>query len=481
MSDLALVLPDEVVVPDPYRPIGLKKDLVLRKYQKKGVRFLVNTAREYGGALIADDMGLGKTLQVLTALKFLRTGEDRVLISCPGSVRETWREELAKWVPGLSTAVLTPSPASWRGAENATAVVCSHDYRLMNRCLDTVFPEGPPTVLVIDEAHRLRGRTSKRADVFSDLGPMVRYKLAMTATPQQNRPKDWWQLLHVLFGSTFGSRWDFDKAYCGAKPGAYGGLVYPKKGSFRAEEFAARLAHYMIRREKHEVAEELPPMTIQVRWVDGTQEARSAFVHAQTGMSSVTLHDALMATLKGKTDEALALAVEAKRFLLATWVRDHARQLARRLSTELETPCVCITGDLSGERRAAEVRLARARGWGVVATTDCVAEGVNGLQGVASVGILHALDHNPMKMAQLFARLHRIGQENPVQWYLVAMRDSVDKAIIETQLAKLNQWKNIMGGKANRNFGSALDDAISGPEAKRLEREALSEIYKAMK
>lgn len=452
----------------------------LRKYQRDGVRFLVNTVRRYGGAILADDMGLGKTYQTMCATKFLCGPDDRILVSCPGAVRETWRDELAKW--GFeSVAVLTPQKSSWKDASTAKVVVCSHDYRLMERAVAEVFAEVGPRVLIIDEAHRLRGRKSKRADVFSELGALVPYKIALSGTPQADRPKNWWQLLHILFGYSFGSQWDFDKAYCGARPNPFGGLLYPKKGSFHAEEFKLRLGYYMLRREKSEVAQELPPMTVQVRWVEPTQEAKSAWIHSQIGVSrESTVHNAIVATLKGKTDEAIQLAVESKRFLLATWLRDHARSLAKTLITEHETPCVCITGDMPPAKRQGQIRLAIASGWGIVATTECVAEGLN-IQGAASVGILHALDWMPLRTAQLLARLHRLGQTDPVQWYLLAMRDTVDRAIIETQLSKLEQWTSTMGGSSNRNIKHALGDAIHGAEAKKIETKALTEIYEAMR
>jgi SNF2 family DNA or RNA helicase len=330
---------------------------------------------------------------------------------------------------------------------------------------------------VLDEAHRLRGRDSKRSATLASIAPLCSYKIAITATPSYNRPKDLWQLLDIVLPGYFGSRWDFDKRYCGAYPGKWGGLEYPKSGSFNAEELKMRLAHYMIRREKYEVASELPPMTFQVRWVDATSEARKVFAQAQLNIGKKTLHDAVVATLKGKVEEAITLAQESRRFLLATWQKTDARAIHHILNADKDTPCALITGDMPTAKRADTIREARARGQGIVATTDSIAESLN-LQGVASVGILHALDWTPLKLAQLFARLHRLGQVDPVIWYLVAMRDTVDQVIIDTQVAKLDQYRGIFGTKSHRGMRHALADEVALEKA---ERKALAELYEAMK
>ena len=127
--------------------------------------------------------------------------------------------------------------------------------------------------------------------------------------------------------------------------------------------------------------------------------------------------------------------------------------------------------------RASQIRLAEAKGWGVVATTDSISESLN-LQHVASVGILHALDWVPLKLAQLFARIHRLGSVDPVIWYLVAMRETVDQIIMDTQVSKLDQYRNVFGQKSHREIRHALADEVAIEKA---EKEALKLIYEAMK
>src|SRR4029079_17117662 len=74
-------------------------DASLRHYQEVGVDWLSFLRDAELGAILADDMGLGKTLQTICALK------GRTLVVCPKSVVYNWAEEIARFRPGLRTAI----------------------------------------------------------------------------------------------------------------------------------------------------------------------------------------------------------------------------------------------------------------------------------------------------------------------------------------------------------------------------------------
>ncbi len=79
---------------------------VLRPYQRRGVEWLHHLCAVGCHGLLADEMGLGKTLQVL-ALLAARPVEGRPhLVVSPASVVPVWREEMARFFPGLECDVL---------------------------------------------------------------------------------------------------------------------------------------------------------------------------------------------------------------------------------------------------------------------------------------------------------------------------------------------------------------------------------------
>lgn len=456
---------DAWTVPETFRP-----------YQVDGVRRLITILRRAGGALLADDMGLGKTAQaIVTARQF----KGRRLVIAPAAVRETWRDDLKKWGEE-SVAILGPmknkrAGTEWERGREATWVVTS--YELAQRAFDACFAATgtAPTFAIMDEVHMVKGRKNSRALVARELLSMTRYKLELTGTPLDDRPRDLYTLLSIIAGSAFGSKWDFDHAYCAGQIDSHGGM--DNSGSSNQEELRLRLSYYMVRRQKKDVLKELPPLTLQTLWVDPEPKASQQFQRALMGMSADATQDALEATLKGKMPHALELAASLKRFVLFTWKREHARDMAAMLQRDYDTPCVCITGDVDTEKRQALIREAVAMKGGVVCTMDSVGTGVDALKLVSSYGIMHALDYRPTKMAQTIARLHRFGQTDNVQFTFLAMKDSMDERVVEKVVAKMGVHDAVMGGDAMGEMQAALGGDAGGNRAGDNDEDALRALY----
>ena len=428
----------------------------LREYQNRGCGWLVGRLVEWGGALLADDMGLGKTLQSITTARSIVPSAERVLIVAPAAARETWKEELAKWAPGESVYLMEPGRKG-KDAQTARWVVSSYDLVQNGACEEECFPYAQPYMVILDEIHRVKSRKAQRSKALVAVCANARYKLGLTGTPIWDRPRDLWMLLHILLGGAFGNQWAFDEAYCGGKPGEHG---WVNDGATNPEELRDRLRWYMLRREKQEVATELPALTRVVRWVDGTSKAKAALERLELGLSNRAMHAALLATLEDKLDEAVNLAAESRRFVLATWLREHATLMCKRLN-EQGVPTLLITGDISTKERQARVVKARGGGHGIVATTDSISEAIN-MQGVASQGIVHALDWVGPKVAQLEARIHRIGQVDPVQWTYLAMRDSADQLVIRAVVNKLQAFNAVVGSAGADGLSAALNANENG-------------------
>jgi SWI/SNF-related matrix-associated actin-dependent regulator 1 of chromatin subfamily A len=446
----------------------------LKQYQIEGVHRTRFIASNYGGALLADDMGLGKTRQ---AIAFAKTfGKHRKFVIGPAMQRETWRDELKK-LGENSVAILTPGKTKkilkeWETAETKEWVVSSYEFA--DRAFESAFPDAAPGVLLIDELHNLRGRKAQRYESIRNIAQQINYKLGLTGTPQWSRLRDWWAISTILWGSIFGSKYDFDREYCGGKLNEHGG--WNNHGATNTDEFKKRLSFYMVRRTKAEVAHELPKIQRQVLWIDPSKEAEVAFHSAIATKNHGARMAAFQATLAGKIEAALDLAVQAKRFLLFTYLKSHAHQMAKKLAEELDTPCVCITGDLDPARRQALVRAAVAQRIGVVATIDSAGTGIDGLQNSISVGIMHSLDYVPIKMAQAEGRIDRIGQKEPVMWYYLAMKDSMDSLTVRTIVSKMDQTRAVMGQRENVELRNALSDSASLEN----QEQALKELYESL-
>ena len=428
-------------------------------FQREGVAQLAAIQRTCGGgALLADDMGLGKTLQSIYLAKL--QGAKRIVVACQASARYTWLDELKKWGQGDDVALLLPkgtkrSALQREYAASAKWVISS--YNLLDE-----LPGAAPDLLVLDECHKVKSKTSLRTKTTGALAARVPWRLGLSGTPAWNRPKDWHRVLQtILGGSKFGTEWQFQRAYCDGHQGKWG---WEAKGISRSEELRLRLSYYMIRREKKDVAGQLPPKTRQPIWVDGTPKAVTAL--RAWGTRSISLTAALDAVLEDTMPVAVEQAQNAGRFLLFTYHPAHAEAMAHQLQ-DSGTPCVLLTGQQSFERRRENVELARANGWGMVATLDAAGTSLN-LQGMCEVGIMHALDYVPFKMAQAEDRIYRMGIDKPVNWYYIMMRDSAQELVWQTVKEKIGQATATMNQTATAGLLELEKDA---------EKQSAADVY----
>ena len=443
--------------------LGEKLEAAARTYQKNGIIQLKAQLELDGGAVLADDMGLGKTLQTLGTWDALKRPYP-LLVVAPASVRRTWVREVQKWAPDITPYLADTGAKAAKVTNDMRIVITSYEL-----ATSKLHPHFAPHMMIMDEAHLLRGRMSKRSQGLLELGQVARYKLALTGTPLWSRPRDWWMLLKILFGYRFGTADQFDFAYCGARINQWGGKE--NTGATRIDELKIRIDHIMLRRLKEDVAAELPPMTRVVRWVKPTKEVTLASTQAALGNLSV--YDALSATLAGKIDAAVEAMLDAGKSLCFTWRKADAQRIAE-LAEEAGLKVELITGDQSHAERQVRVDRAQKLGHSVVATIDSTGAGVDGLQHVASVGIFHALDYVPIKMAQAEARLHRTGAVSPVTWVYIAMENSADQHVISMVVEKLDQWRALMGADTTSTLAGPLSVQTS-------EEDALKAIVEAMR
>lgn len=439
----------------------------MREYQKWGVSWLTTHLGKEHGAMLADDMGLGKTMQ--TVLTWEALGNPLCCVVCPASVRRGWVKEFKKWA-GVD-CILIEKGSDWAQYDGRRPVITS--YELAQQVPDDVFFE----LLVMDEMQWVKGRGAKRSRHLLTMSQAASYRLGLTGTPMWSRPNDLWMLLRILFPNyRFGTADEFDYAYCNAFVNRWGGKV--NTGISNADELMLRLKYVMLRRVKQDVADELPKVTRSVRYVDPTPRARELLRMAMVG--SRKLHDAAVATLEAKFDCVLDTASEFNsNCLIATWMKEHAHRLHEMLVKQekrerTNREVIIITGDLSHKQRDLAIAHAAKSKAHVVATTDSIGVGVDGLQHVTSNIIVHALDWVPIKISQLLARVDRIGQTEPVNAVFPVMRESYDEVVMSTVVEKLDQWAKVFGNDDNVKVRETLLDS---KRTEKMEKEVLKAMY----
>lgn len=173
------------------------------------IKFLDSPTRR---VLIADEVGLGKTIEaglILTELE-ARQDLDRVLVVCPSTLTNKWREEMESRFDQkfeiartsdlrdfLDTYRREPERASTRMIVSLETVRS----RGMLADIDTIAPRFD--LLVIDEAHHLRNRGRNQHRAGNLLAQNSDAVVFLTATPIQMGQDNLFTLLNLLDPESF--------------------------------------------------------------------------------------------------------------------------------------------------------------------------------------------------------------------------------------------------------------------------------------
>ena len=172
------------------------------------------------GVLLADEVGLGKTIEagLVLAQKWAER-KRRILLAVPATLRKQWQNELKEKFYLPSVILDTPG---MRKLEKETGrdpfeqddsiVIVSHE--MVARQADRI-ERASWDVVVVDEAHRLRGLATESKRARAILGAITNagQKVLLTATPLQNRIDELWALVHFVDDHFFGPLETFTAQY----------------------------------------------------------------------------------------------------------------------------------------------------------------------------------------------------------------------------------------------------------------------------
>ena len=168
---------------------------------------------------IADDVGLGKTIEagLIARELLLRRRIDRIVVACPPSMLEQWRDEMESRF-GLVFVILDRDYLMRMRRERGFSVNpwTTHSRFLISQRLliDEVYASGlrdwmgrfcPRSLLILDEAHNVAPSSGSRYAIDSqatrairDLAPRFEHRLFLSATPHNGHSNSFSALLEIL-------------------------------------------------------------------------------------------------------------------------------------------------------------------------------------------------------------------------------------------------------------------------------------------
>ena len=168
---------------------------------------------------IADDVGLGKTIEagLIARELLLRRRVDRIVVACPPSMLEQWRDEMEARF-GLTFTILDRAHVTRMRRERGFAVNpwTTHSRFLVSHRLliDETYASGlrdwlgefaPRSLLILDEAHNAAPSSGARYAIDSqttravrDIAPRFEHRLFLSATPHNGHSNSFSALLEIL-------------------------------------------------------------------------------------------------------------------------------------------------------------------------------------------------------------------------------------------------------------------------------------------
>lgn len=241
--------------------------LIPRLYQLEGAKFLASCP-DGEGRLLCDEPGLGKTLQAIVACKMVAARQ--VLVVCPSIARVHWERELRE-VYGQAPRILRiEATADINGAAAAAADLVVVSWALLvNTRVYKALRRIRWDVVILDEAHAAKNPESQRTRAtYGDdctrlkggVAGAAKRVFALTATPISSGPHEFWPHYRALFPHATKRVLDYDnwiEATCQTIPSSYGPRITGVKKD-AADRLRRRLAPFILRRKKIDVAPELP-------------------------------------------------------------------------------------------------------------------------------------------------------------------------------------------------------------------------------
>ncbi len=480
---------------------GLADGTALKAQQYPVVRF----ALAHRQVLIGDDMGWGKTLSSLAAVA--ADGAFPAVVVCRPSLTLNWAAEISRFFPALAiyqAAGTAPAPVP-----PGTDVIIIGSAALAAKPRNT--PDGTkefgwvealapaaPKALIIDEGQDTKERAANRSQACEQLAAAVIARdglvLDLTGTAILNRPRELCQQLTILGRiGEFGGPKAFLWRYCLSETNEWGASY---NGARNLLELHDRLRAWglMIRRSddaalglppciEHVMC--IPPADLDPAVLDRYRQAEAdllSYLAEKARQAARQLGEdadsaAVQAVMRASAAEHLVaigalrqLAGQAKRGCVTAWVRERLAagekvMVAAHHRDEVDAYAAEFGGlKLQGGQSVEQKEAAKAAFQeqpAAVAPVISVAIGAGGAGHTltaARIGIQAEQAWTPGETQQMKKRLHRIGQDRPVDYYITVTDGTIDEHLWQVVTAKQATLDAVLDGRSDQGAG---DDKAS--------------------
>ena len=451
-----------------------------RDYQNVGIARASADISTRGGFLLADDRGLGKTFQALKVAQLYDA--QKVLVICPAIAKSVWLDQCSKWITrGYGSFIcrgLRPDKIETMHSLVLSFVITNYDILAGRRASRKQKGGGfatseysgwadalvawKPDLLILDEAHAVKNKSAARTAAVAKIAAASKARLALTGTPVWNKLLDIHGLMDVLFPGAFGTKFQFAQAYMEPIHNGYG-WEYIGVNKLRLEELQRRLTFYMLSRKKVDVLKELPAKTRVIVPVEeitleegtaidapdqitsGLRAGGLKWLKSAQGLSAQTtvLHELSRIKAPYTVAQVLEILSDTTHVVVFCHFKEATKLVSLGLKDAVAT--FCITGESSDKERTEAQRAWEAAERGVLIMTTAAGGVALNLQR-ANVVVFNDLEWAPSALLQAEDRVHRLGQSLPCTIYYMVARGTVEDAVADSVIAKMDAAERVTGG-----------------------------------
>ncbi len=435
------------------------------EHQKIAIEKLVGTKR----FILADDMGLGKTTSTIIAA--LETGEEKILIICPASLKINWEREIRNYT---DRSVYIAEGKNF-STEHDFVIV---NYDILKNFYDikdkekSLITKANFGLIIIDEAHYIQNGQAQRTKLVNSFVKNVKRLWLLTGTPMTSRPMNYFNLLQLIESPVAQNWMAYAIRYCqGYQFNAGKRKVWNVTGASNLEELRDRTSRQVLRRLKTEVLD-LPdkiisPVYLRLKsklyeglmgeyydWYENKTEESSSLTVQFSKLMKVRQ---VIAEEKIKDTIELAenIIEQDKKVIIFTNFTDTLKKITEHFGKI----AVSLDGSTSKPARQFAVDQFQENDKVKVFVGNLKAAGVGLTLTAAEAVIMNDLSFVPSDHSQAEDRAFRYGQKNNVSVYYPIFENSIEGAIYDILIKKKNIFETVMGD--NLDKGDFIEEVMN--------------------
>lgn len=452
-----------------FTPVPSAIRATLRPYQLEGVHWLERLRLMFLSGILADDMGLGKTLQAIVAIsQYKGVRSASTLIVCPTSLLYNWKEEITKFSPSCSVAVIDGAPSQRKKAieslNKMDVIVTS--YTLLQKDVEH-YRAHMFSYVILDEAQHIKNRGTRNAKSVKQV--LAEHRLILSGTPIENSLEELWSLFDFLMPGFLGTYERFLEKYI---------RVSGKEQSKNLEYLKKKVSPFILRRMKVDVLDDLPSVSelvyhcqlssvqqdlyrsyaesarnelVKLVEKEGFDRVQIHVLATLTRLKQICCHPAIFAKEKAEPGDSAKydMLLELLQTLMEgghkTVIFSQYTKMLQIMSEDFMTKGIKFSYlDGSSSNRLETVKKFN-EDVSIPVFLVSLKAGGTGLNLVGADTVIHYdMWWNPAVESQATDRVHRMGQKNSVSAYKLITLNTIEEKIAEMQKRKKGLVKKVV-------------------------------------